>query len=246
VKRSLFVATSMAAALAGCAKVTNGLNEWKPAHDLVGTAQGLNHAVIGTRGSAQLYSESEITQDFPTNGLPTPTQAAYTSIARNGFAGYRLPVTGLVDNPQTFDLRQLRALATLSQITRHDCVEGWSVVGKWGGVPLGDFLKLVRPKREARYVVFYSFDHDDQGTQFYGSLDLHQAAHPQTQLALDLNGKPLDADHGAPVRLRVPTQLAYKSTKWVQRIEVVDTFKHIFGGKGGYWEDNGYEWYAGI
>ncbi len=245
-KRGLFVATSMAAALSGCAKVTNGLNEWQPAKSVLRSAESLNHAVIGSRGSARLYSESDITRDFPTNGLSTPTQDAYTTVARDGFASYRLPVSGLVEQPQSFSVKQLRALASLSQITRHDCVEGWSVVGKWGGVPLGEFLKLVRPKPEARYVVFYSFDHDDQGTQFYGSLDLVQAAHPQTQLALDLNGKPLDADHGAPVRLRVPTQLAYKSTKWVQRIEVVDSFKHIFGGQGGYWEDNGYEWYAGI
>jgi DMSO/TMAO reductase YedYZ molybdopterin-dependent catalytic subunit len=94
--------------------------------------------------------------------------------------------------------------------------------------------------------VFYSFDHDDQGQQFYGSIDRLQAAHPQTMLALDLNGKAVDPDHGAPVRLRIPTQLAYKSTKWVQRIELVADFKHIFGGNGGYWEDQGYQWYAGI
>jgi DMSO/TMAO reductase YedYZ molybdopterin-dependent catalytic subunit len=244
-KRGLFVASSIAL-LSGCAKVTNGLNEWHPAKEVLKSAESLNHVVIGTRGSARLYSESDITRDFPTNGLSTPTQDAYVKVSRDAFASYRLPVSGLVEHPQSFDLRQLRALASLSQITRHDCVEGWSVVGKWGGVPLGEFLKLVRPKPEARYVVFYSFDRDDQGTQFYGSLDLVQAAHPQTQLALDLNGKPLDADHGAPVRLRVPTQLAYKSTKWVQRIEIVDNFKHIFGGQGGYWEDNGYEWYAGI
>jgi DMSO/TMAO reductase YedYZ molybdopterin-dependent catalytic subunit len=137
-------------------------------------------------------------------------------------------------------------MASLTEITRHDCVEGWSVVGKFGGVPLHQVLALVRPKREARYAIFYSFDHDQSGTQFYGSIDLVQAAHPQTMLQLDLNGKPLDPDHGAPVRLRIPTQLAYKSTKWVQRIELASTFKNVFGGQGGYWEDNGYEWYAGI
>jgi DMSO/TMAO reductase YedYZ molybdopterin-dependent catalytic subunit len=125
-------------------------------------------------------------------------------------------------------------------------VEGWSVVGKFGGVPLGTFLQLVKPKRDARYLIFYSFDRDQNGQQFYGSLDLVQASHPQTMLQMDLNGKPLDADHGAPVRLRVPTQLAYKSTKWVQRIEVASSYGHVFGGQGGYWEDDGYEWYAGI
>ncbi len=245
-KRRLFIASSLAAALAGCANTTNGLNENPQVHDALKLAEKLDHAIIGTHGDAKLYAASDITSPFPTNGDDTPTDGLYANLAREGFAGYRLPVAGLVEHPQTFDLRSLRALATLNQITRHDCVEGWSVVGDWRGVPLGTFLGLVRPKPAARYVVFYSFDRDENGQQFYGSLDLHEAAHPQTQLALDLNGKPIDADHGGPVRLRVPTQLAYKSTKWVQRIELVSTFKPIFGGNGGYWEDQGYEWYAGI
>ena len=120
------------------------------------------------------------------------------------------------------------------------------MIGQWTGIPLHTIISIVQPKPQARYVVFYSFDHDDQGQQFYGSIDRLQAAHPQTMLALDLNGKAVDPDHGAPVRLRIPTQLAYKSTKWVQRIELVSDFKHIFGGNGGYWEDQGYQWYAGI
>jgi len=246
VNRQLFVASSMAAALAGCAKITNGLNDSPQIHGLIKSAEGLNHRVIGTRGRAKLYGESEITQQFPTNGNDTPADATYRKLVRDGFASYRLSVGGLVERPQTFDLAALRALAKLTEITRHDCVEGWSVVGKWHGVPLGDFVKLARPTREARYVIFYSFDRDPNGQPFYGSLDLAQAAHPQTQLALDLNGKPIDPDHGGPVRLRIPTQLGYKSTKWVQRIELAATFKPIFGGHGGYWEDQGYEWYAGI
>lgn len=245
-KRRLFVASSMAAALAGCAKATNAINDWQPLHPILDSAEHLNEAVIGTRGSARLYSPADITQDFPTNGLPTPHQPEYLAYVQDNYASYRLPVTGLVEHPQSFSLAQLRALASLDEITRHDCVEGWSVVGRWRGVPLGSFLKIVRPKPEARYVVFRSFDHDDSGTQFYGSIDLEQAAHPQTQLALDLNGKPLDDAHGAPVRLRIPTQLAYKSTKWVKSIELVASYKNIFGGQGGYWEDNGYAWYAGI
>jgi len=243
--RGLFVA-SAAAMLAGCDSWKNSLNENDGVKRVLHVATRLNHAVIGTHGMAKLYSEADIDRDYPTNGDPTPADPVYQGLVNDGFRSYRLPVTGLVDHPQTFDLRQLRALATLSQITRHDCVEGWSVVGKWRGVPLAHFLALVRPQPEARYVVFYSFDHDDGGQQFYGSIDLHQAAHPQTQLALDLNGKPIDPDHGGPVRLRLPTQLAYKSTKWVQRIELVSNFRKIFGGHGGYWEDQGYEWYAGI
>ena len=245
-KRRVFVASSMAAALAGCAKVTNGLNDWQAIHPVLETANTLDQAVIGTRGWAKLYRPQDVTVDYPVNGLDTPQQPEYVALLQDDFSSYHLPVAGLVEHPQSFTLRQLRALASLDQITRHDCVEGWSVVGEWRGVPLGSFLQLVRPKPEARYVVFYSYDHDSGGQQFYGSLDLQQAAHPQTQLALDLNGKPLDAAHGAPVRLRIPTQLGYKSTKWIRNIQVVSSFAGIFGGRGGYWEDNGYAWYAGV
>ena len=245
-KRRLFVASSLAAALAGCDRVVNSINDSSAVHKVIDSAEKLNHVVIGTHGMAKLYRDSDITWDFPTNGLATPSDATYRALMDTRFASYRLPVGGLVEQPATFNLAQLRALTTINQVTRHDCVEGWSVIGRWAGVPLGSILKLVRPKPEARYVVFYSYDRDDDGSQFYGSLDLVQAAHPQTQLALDLNGKPIDPDHGGPVRLRIPTQLAYKSTKWVRRIELVSSFASIFQGKGGYWEDRGYEWYAGI
>jgi DMSO/TMAO reductase YedYZ molybdopterin-dependent catalytic subunit len=133
-----------------------------------------------------------------------------------------------------------------TQITRHDCVEGWSAIGKWSGVPLAAVLDLAGMRPGARYVVFRCMDNDGSGNLYYESLDLHQARHPQTLLALRLNDAPLDPDHGAPVRLRVPTQLGYKSAKWIGRIEVVGSFANIHGGRGGYWEDQGYEWYAGI
>ncbi len=245
-KRGLFVASSMAMALAGCDRVTNSLNESPVVRRVLGSVEPLTELAIGTRGRAKLYRERDINVDFRTNGNDTPSDPVYERLISGNFARYELSVSGLVDRPGSFDMRQLRALATLTEITRHDCVEGWSVVGKWTGVPLGAFLQLVQPQAVARYVVFHSFDRDSQGTPFYGSLSLEQAAHPQTQLALALNGKPLDPDHGAPVRLRIPTQLGYKSTKWVQRIEVVASLKAIGDGKGGYWEDNGYEWYAGI
>jgi DMSO/TMAO reductase YedYZ molybdopterin-dependent catalytic subunit len=133
-----------------------------------------------------------------------------------------------------------------TQITRHDCVEGWSVIGKWSGVPLAAMLDAVSPRSDARYVVFRCMDNDGAGNLYYESLDLHQARHPQALLALRLNDAPLDPDHGAPLRLRVPTQLGYKSAKWIARIEVIGSFARIAGGRGGYWEDEGYEWYAGI
>jgi DMSO/TMAO reductase YedYZ molybdopterin-dependent catalytic subunit len=226
--RKLFVA-SAAALLAGCDSVKNGLNENEGVRSTLRVAQDLNAIAIGTHGMAKLYSPADIDRDYPTNGDPTPTDPGYQALVRDGFRSYRMPVGGLVEHPRTFDLK-----------------EGWSVIGQWTGIPLHTIVSIVQPKPQARYVVFYSFDRDDQGQQFYGSIDRLQAAHPQTMLALDLNGKAVDPDHGAPVRLRIPTQLAYKSTKWVQRIELVSDFKHIFGGNGGYWEDQGYQWYAGI
>lgn len=245
-KRALFVASSIAVALGGCDRVSNALNDSAPVRATLESAERLSHVTIGTRGMARLYREQDITTDFRTNGNDTPSDPLYQKLVAGRFADYTLSVDGLVDRPGRFDLRRLHALAGLTQITRHDCVEGWSVVGKWSGVPLATFLGLVRPQHQARYVVFHSFDVDSEGTPFYGSLSLEQAAHPQTQLALALNGKPLDPAHGAPVRLRIPTQLGYKSTKWVRRIEVVASLAPIGAGKGGYWEDNGYEWYAGI
>jgi DMSO/TMAO reductase YedYZ molybdopterin-dependent catalytic subunit len=243
-RRRLFVATSLAA-LAGCAPATNALNDG-PLHGILSAAERLNRAVIGTRGRAKLYGEAEIDREFRVNGFDIPSDSQYQSLRAGRFAGYRLLVDGAVEHPQQLGLAQLRALRSLAEITRHDCVEGWSAIGKWSGVPLGTVLALAKPRPEARYVIFHCLDRSSEGEPYYESLDLVQAAHPQTLLALDLNDRPLDAAHGAPVRLRVPTQLGYKSAKWVARLELVPSLATAGGGKGGYWEDQGYEWYAGI
>ena len=135
-----------------------------------------------------------------------------------------------------------------TQITRHDCVEGWSAIGKWKGVKLSALLETVRPKPEARFVMFYCADPMEQdGTSpYYESIDMDDAFHPQTILAYDLNDTMLPIPNGAPIRLRVERQLGYKHAKYVMRIELVESFDRIAGGKGGYWEDQGYEWWAGI
>jgi DMSO/TMAO reductase YedYZ molybdopterin-dependent catalytic subunit len=243
VKRRLFIATSVAA-LTGCG-LNNKVNQ-SGFHQVLEKTQWLNEAVIGTRGSARLYTDADVDREFRTNGFDTPADSKYQQMAADGFRSYKLAVDGEVEHPQAFSLRELRAVQSLTQVTRHDCVEGWSAIGKWSGVPLAAFLRLVRPTARARYVVFHCMDRSPDNVPYYESLNMVQAAHPQTLLALDLNDKPLDADHGAPVRLRVPTQLGYKSAKWVGRIELAADYKNLFGGKGGYWEDNGYEWYAGI
>ena len=245
-KRRLFIASSLSAlGLTACGPVKDSLTNG-PFRNVLLSTEHLNKAVIGTHGLAREYKDSDVDRMFRVNGLDTPSDSAYAALARGGFRDYRLVVDGLVEHPQKLSLAELRAAADKTQITRHDCVEGWSAIGKWRGAPLGTVIAMAQPKANARYCVFHCFDTDQNGTKYYESLDLHQAAHPQTILALDLNDKPLDNDHGAPVRLKIPTQLGYKSAKWVSRIELVADLQPIDGGMGGYWEDQGYEWYAGI
>ena len=244
-KRRLFLA-SAAASLAGCGPIGSALNGNENVRRILASAEGLNHLLIGTRGLAREYRDSDVDRNFRVNGFATPSDARYTDLVARNFAPYRLIVDGAVERPQAFSLAQLQRMPQQTQITRHDCVEGWSVIGKWSGVWLGGLLDAVGLRTSARYVVFRCMDNDGSGNLYYESLDLHQARHPQALLALRLNDAALDPDHGAPVRLRVPTQLGYKSAKWIVRIEVVGSFATIAGGHGGYWEDQGYEWYAGI
>ena len=206
----------------------------------------VSYRLIGTHGLAKEYPDSAIDPQFRVNGLSTPSDTYYTGLVLGQFRNYRMVVDGAVENRHVFSLDELRAMKQVTQTTRHDCVEGWSAIGKFSGVPLRDVLAKVKPRSDARFVIFRCMDVDNQNAPYYESLDLHQAAHPQTLLALRLNDAPLDPDHGAPVRLRVATQLGYKSAKWVRHIEVVGTLANIHGGNGGYWEDQGYEWYAGI
>ena len=144
-----------------------------------------------------------------------------------------LEVSGLVDDDSDWSLDRLRKLPQESQITRHVCVEGWSQIGWWSGVPLRSFLKAVGADLRARYVNFQCFD------DYSSSIDMASALHPQTILALDFGGVPLSPTWGAPVRLRIPTKLGFKNPKYIAAIEVTNTYP------GGYWEDRGYNWFSG-
>ncbi|HET9067427.1 MAG TPA: molybdopterin-dependent oxidoreductase, partial [Amaricoccus sp.] len=159
-------------------------------------------------------------------------------------------VDGLVERPQALTLAELKALPVRSQITRHDCVEGWSAIGKWTGTPLGEVLGAAGLRPEARYIVFHCADDFAIGLArlpYYESIDLVDAFHPQTILAWGMNDGDLPLGHGAPVRLRVERQLGYKHAKFVMRIEAVASLAGIGQGKGGFWEDTvNYDWYAGI
>lgn len=245
-KRRLFVTGTTSAVLTACSPIGTALNGNSGIRRILNVVEPLNHVLIGTRGLAQTYPESAISATFPIDSLPTPADIGYLSLLRAHFHAYRLHVEGAVERPQSFSLAELQAMRQITEITRHDCIEGWSAIAKWSGVRLIDVLSIARPRNDARYVVFHCMDVDDQGTPYYESLDVHQANHPQALLALRMNNRPIPVDYGAPVRLRVPTQLGYKSAKWVARIEVVGSYAHLYGGSGGYWEDQGYEWYAGI
>ena len=248
-RRQLFKGTLGAAslaALAGCDNLTQ--STWFPGiltmtEKLTDVVQ---RAVTPADALAREYRESEISRVFPANGNTDPGTEDYAVMARNNFAGWEVLIDGLVTTPMMLSLGAIRELPARTQITRHDCVEGWSAIGKWTGVPLGDLLRKVQPLPAARYAVFHCADVDDEGTAYYESMALPDCFHPQTILAYELNGQPLDIPHGAPLRLRFERQLGYKHAKYVERIELVESLAPIGGGKGGYWEDQGYEWYAGI
>ena len=203
------------------------------------------HRLIGSEALAREYDPSEMSPVFRTNGNSNARAPEYQRHLEQGFSDWRLVVDGLVEAPAALSLAELRAMPARSQITRHDCVEGWSAIGKWTGTPLAHVLTAVRLRPEARFIVFHCAD-DFRGTGYYESIDLVDAFHPQTILAWGMNDADLPVGHGAPVRLRVERQLGYKHAKYLMHIEIADSLHRFGKGKGGFWEDRGYEWYAGI
>jgi DMSO/TMAO reductase YedYZ molybdopterin-dependent catalytic subunit len=212
------------------------------------TVSRLAQQVVTSRTAlAHEYTEADLSLEFRANGTTEPSDPEYQRLAENGFADWRLGVGGLVQRPDSFSLAELKDLPSRTQITRHDCVEGWSCIGKWQGLRLATLLDLVGPRPEARYVMFYCADAMNlSGDKYYESIDLDGAYHPQTILAYEMNGQALPIAHGAPLRLRDERQLGYKMAKYIMRIELVADFAGIGDGKGGYWEDQRYEWWAGI
>ncbi len=301
-RRSLLLGATAAvgaAMLGGCDRL--GEAEWFRRTLKTGEDANLfvQRLLLSDTKLAPEYAEADISPWFKPNGTEDPPDRDYKALAKGKFAKYHLEVGGLVEAPFKLSLADLRKLPARTQITRHDCVEGWSAIGKWTGVPLAELLNRARLKPQARYVVLHCADTMDQGSpleggggdeeadeapagnanpsmtkqsggdesrkdsggqqatedtaasggtpvRYYESIDLVDAFHPQTILAYELNGKPLPVANGAPLRLRVERNLGYKQAKYVMRIEVVESFADIGDGKGGYWEDQGYAWYAGI
>lgn len=242
------LATAATAMLAACGQAGTSLAEQarRMGEGLTRRSQRL---FIPPDALAPTYSRAEISPDFKANGSIDPAASDYLALKADGFAGYTLVIDGLVERPLALSLADLRTRPAQSQITKHDCVEGWTSIAEWTGVRLETLLDEAGLKPEARYIVFHCFDalsQTEDGERYYESIDLIDARHPQTILAWQMNGEVLPVPHGAPLRLRVERQLGYKHAKYIKRIEVVESFAHLGGGKGGYWEDRGYEWYAGI
>jgi len=242
------LATAGAAALSACDRAVYAVTDQarRMAEGMTRRAQRL---VVPRDALAPTYSKAEISPDFRPNGSVDPAASDYLALKADGFRDYRLVIDGLVERPLSLGLNALKRRPAQTQITKHDCVEGWTSIAEWTGVRLETLLDEAGLRPEARYVVFHCFDALDQredGERYYESIDLIDARHPQTILAYLMNGETLPVPHGAPLRLRVERQLGYKHAKYIRRIEVVESFAHLGRGKGGYWEDRGYEWYAGI
>jgi DMSO/TMAO reductase YedYZ molybdopterin-dependent catalytic subunit len=213
-------------------------------------AEGVNKTaqrMITNRAAlAREFSRSDMSPVFRVNGSVTGDGAQYAAHKASGFANWQLQLDGMFARPMAFSLAQLKAMPSRRQITRHDCVEGWSAIGMWRGTPLRLLLQAAGLSAKARYLVFHCADNFGPDP-YYESIDMMDAFHPQTILAWEMNGGMLPVGHGAPLRLRVERQLGYKHAKFVMRIEATDTLTKFGKGKGGYWEDTAdYAWYAGI
>lgn len=252
--RRKLITLASAVPLAGCDAFDFLRERDNPVREAMISINGLTYRTQRLLQSAgQLapeFSESDIRQGQKPNGSIDPDTPDYLTLKDGGFGGYQLEVDGLVERPMRFSLEQIRNMPSRTQITRHDCVEGWSTIARWQGVPLHLLLDQVGLKPGARYVMFHCFDALSKSLSgpelYYESVDLVDARHPQTILAYAMNGSPLPVANGAPLRVRVERQLGYKMAKYIRRIEVIADFSEFEGGKGSYWADRGYEWYAGI
>lgn len=185
-------------------------------------------ALFDPRALAPTYTEAQITRPFPFNAF-----YGIDEVPEVDGGNFRLKVSGLVTGQRAWTLPELYALPHDEQITRHICVEGWSAIGRWGGTPFAEFLRRIGADTSAKYVGFRCAD------DYYESIDMATALHPQTLLAFDYDGQRLPAKYGYPMKLRIPTKLGYKNPKHIVEIFVTNVYP------GGYWVDQGYNWFGG-
>jgi DMSO/TMAO reductase YedYZ molybdopterin-dependent catalytic subunit len=248
-RRGLLIAgaaTVGSTVLTGCDPLPEGLS-MRPLLDF-GQLMSLraHRLLLAAQPLVREYTLADISPDFPPNGTEMPDGIGYFELMSTEFANWRLTVDGLVRKKLSLSLDEIKQLPARTQVTQHSCDEGWSAIGQWTGVPLGHLLQMAELAPEARYIVFHCLDEMTEGEFYYESIDLFDAFHPQTILAYGMNGKTLPVQHGAPLRLRVERQIGYKNAKYVTRVEAVDRLNPIGDGRGGFWEDRGYQWYAGL
>jgi DMSO/TMAO reductase YedYZ molybdopterin-dependent catalytic subunit len=247
VNRRKFITGGIAAVSSGAAAALLGKRYgWiPPDHDGVfGIGETVTYAahraLLVKQPLAREFDRSQISANFPAINTTMPESDLYRKDMANGFREWELTIEGLVSRPGAFSLAQLRAFPSRTQITQHVCEQGWSAIAEWTGAPLSVVLEAAGIQPEAKYVFFTTID------DWWDSLDMADAFHPQTLLAYGMNGRDLPVPHGAPVRLRVERQLGYKNLKYVTGITVTDTTKDWGEGKGAIGAEHGYSWYAGI
>jgi DMSO/TMAO reductase YedYZ molybdopterin-dependent catalytic subunit/thiosulfate reductase cytochrome b subunit len=202
--------------------------------------------LFGRMKSNQHYTKSDISPFFRVNGYPPETEE-FHKLRAGDFMDWRLKVQGMVENPLELSLDQIKAMRKQTQITKHVCIQGWTDIAEWSGVPMRDILKLCKPQKGAKYVMFHCYDVYEDGTEFYAGLRTSDMRDKQTILAYEMNGEPLPLNHGAPIRLRQENKTGYKMAKWIRSIEFVDDFSHIGDGRGGHREDHFlFDWEASV
>jgi methionine sulfoxide reductase catalytic subunit len=224
---------------------------WVVAHHLSWHhPRGLQHALKSVTYPMQLltlnrlvpqqhYSEQQISPYFWPNGK-MPVREDWKQLVESGFRDFRLKVGGLVENPVELSLADMKEIGVIEHITMHHCIQGWSGIAKWGGIPMKTLIDLVRPKPEAKVVAFFSFGEALYGGSYYDTQSIENVLKAECLLALEMNGHPLPELYGAPLRLRVENQLGYKMVKWIERIEFIDSEKMLGKGEGGKNEDDEY------
>jgi len=238
------VTAAGASGLAVAARLADRYGLIPPDHGgIYGVGETLTYAgqrlLMANHSLAREFDRSQITKSVPVNGEPPQTED-YQRLLAGKFADWRLKVDGLVARPALLSLAELKSYPSRTQITHQACEEGWSFIAEGTGVPLSYVLDVAGVLPQAKYVAYFAFD------ESWDSLDMPEALHPQTLLAYGMNGRELPTPHGAPLRMKVPRQLGYKSVKYLSRITVTDTLKNIRNGQGSISPDLGYSWYAGI